>query len=399
MIIRVCDDDPTSAETWVDNIRQAVGGDHSVERLEEPLGAIQALVDRKKAAGDNGAFDFGDPTPFDEIDVLVADYDLIHIDDGGNRTTGEGVARLAKAYSRCGLIVVLNQFSKVDFDLSMTGHLVSWADVNVDARSIGEPALWRPVAEGEPFAPSYWSPLLQVADARKALTEKLAANLEIGVLASLDLHPEDLAGISDQAFAFLSEQAKSLPELAGVTVRTFLRQHLGSKDADPLMASPPDFAARLAASRIAKWLDRAVLRPLDAMADAAHLLERRPFLADASPQELEDPAWWADIRGVEGDKVRAIVAQARLEIVSGLLDRSVFGMPRLEANVEITALLDAWDFAPTADVVFAEDTSRFIPRDAAEEFRAGFGNFNDRRFVEKLGEKTYGPIRRFAFAD
>lgn len=169
MKIRVCDDETSSADEWVEAIHGALGADHSVERLLEPLAAIQELVDRKVSAlePEKKKFDAESSVCLDDIDILVVDFDLIHIDTGGNRTTGEGVARLAKAYSNCGLVVVLNQYSKVDFDLSMTGHLTSFADVNVDALTVGEPSLWL-AASTVDFKPSYWSPLLDVLPARRS---------------------------------------------------------------------------------------------------------------------------------------------------------------------------------------------------------------------------------------
>lgn len=396
MIIRICDDDQDSAETWVAEIASVVGDAHSVERLEHPVPAIEVLVDRKKAAQDTGSFDVVQPTQFDDFDILVVDYDLIHIDKGGNRTTGEGVARLAKAYSRCNLVVVLNQFSKVDFDLTMTGHLESWADVNIDARSVGEPSLWQ--AGGSDFAPSYWAPLLELADQRKAFAEKLAGQMDAPILAALELSTDDLTGISDQAFAFLSESAKALDQLGTVTSAEFIRQSLAKKDADALLASPPEFAARLVASRIAHWLDRSVWRPLDALIDAAHLIERRPYLTTATADQMLDLGWWASLRNGELGALREEVkAAALLGQVSRLVGKPVFSNARLEADALSTELANAYDYPPTADVVFAEDTSRFVERSAAKEFRAGFGNFNDRRFVEYLQGKDYGPVRRFAF--
>lgn len=398
MIVRICDDDPDSAETWVAEIAGLLSEGHSVERIADPLPAIQVLVDRKKAAQDAGSFDIGEPTPFDDFDVLVVDYDLIHIDEGGNRTTGEGVARLVKAYSRGNLVVVLNQFSKVDFDLTMTGHLESWADVNIDSRSIGETSLWK--SGDTQFAPSYWAPLLNLADERKAFAKKLAEQMDQPILAALELGADDLTGISDQAFAFLSESAKALDQLAAVTPAEFVRQILAKKDADALLASSPEFAARLVASRIAHWLDRSVWRPLDALIDAAHLIERRPYLTTANTDQMLDLGWWGSLRNGELGVLREEVKSAALlDQVSRLLGRPVFSSARLDADAFSTKLANFYNYPPTADVVFAEDTSRFVERSKAKEFRAGFGNFNDRRFVEYLQGKDYGPVRRFAFGD
>lgn len=400
MRIRVCDDEAASADEWVDAIQGAVGPDHSVERLQEPLAAIQELVDRKVAATDPNTkkFDAIAALRLDDIDILVVDFDLIHIDEGGNRTTGEGVARLAKAYSRCGLVVVLNQFSKVDFDLSMTGHLTSFADVNVDALTVGEPALWCAASRAD-FKPSYWSPLLDVLPARRDRAAAFAEALDEPMLAQIGLRPDDLRGISDDAFSFLSETADALAALADISGRTFLTKVLGADEAEAVIASSRTIAANLLVSRLAKWLDRGIARPLEAAVDAAHLVLQRPYLLDATPEDLLSEDFWRYLRGGEADKlIQRVREVAFLEDASALVGKPLFAINRLERDRELSELADAYDFPPTADMVFAEDTSRFIPRPAAKPFRAGFGNFNDRRFVEGTA-KRYGPSRHFAFGD
>jgi hypothetical protein len=398
--IRVCDDEAASADEWVDAIKEAVGAEHSVERLQDPLEAIQELVDRKVAALDPNTrkFNAEENVRLDKIDILVVDFDLIHIDEGGNRTTGEGVARLAKAYSKCGLVVVLNQYSKVDFDLSMTGHLTSFADVNVDALTVGEPSLWRATSQAD-FKPSYWSPLLDILPPRRDRAAAFAAALDEPMLAQIGLRPDDLRGISDDAFSFLSETADALAALAVITGRDFLRKVLGVDEAEAVIASSPAIAGNLLISRLAKWLDRGIARPLEAVVDAAHLVLQRPYFLDATPQDLLDENYWRQLRGVEAEKLIERVAQvAFLDQASALVGKKLFAVDRLERDEELSKLADAYDFPPTADMIFAEDTSRFIPRAAAKPFRAGFGNFNDRRFVEGI-DKRYGPSRHYAFGD
>lgn len=363
MKIRVCDDEAANADEWVEAISTAVGTVHSVARLQEPLGAIEELVGRKVAATDPNTkkFDGDNAVQLDDIDVLVIDYDLIHIDDRGNRTTGEGVARLAKAYSRCGLVVVLNQYSKVDFDLSMSGHLTSFADANVDSLTVGEPALWLAASEID-FRPSYWSPLLDVLPARRDCAAAFAEALDAPMLAQIGLRPGDLRGISDDAFSFLSETADSLAALAEISGRAFLAKILGADEAEALIASSPTIAANLLVSRLAKWLDRGIARPLEAVVDAAHLVLQRPYLLDATSEDLLNEDFWRQLRGVEAERlIERVKKVAYLERASALVGKPLFAIDRLERDKELSELAGAYDFPPAADVVFAEDTSRFIP--------------------------------------
>ena len=84
MRIAICDDDPDSAEEWKDRISAAVGDGHEVLRLSNPVTAIEQLVERKKLATVGKPFDAAVETVFDGVDVLVVDYDLIHIDPKGS---------------------------------------------------------------------------------------------------------------------------------------------------------------------------------------------------------------------------------------------------------------------------------------------------------------------------
>lgn len=399
MRITICDDDPDSAEEWKDRISAAVGNGHEVFRLPNPVAAIEQLVERKKLATVGKPFDAAVETAFDGIDVLVVDYDLIHIDQKGSRTTGEGVARLARVYSCCRYVIVLNQFARVDFDLGMIGNLASFADVNVFAGLVGEPALWLADAADD-FRPSYWHPTIPLVEERKAFLAENPDILDRRVLEFLGLKSAELHGISDAAFAYLSPEVQHLEDLEAVTVLQVLKRLLGELEADGLVASSREMASAFAVSRLAKWLDRAMLRPLDALTDAAHLAERRPYLLEAKAAELADAEFWVSLRGKEAERLTARVPEtAQLPLGKRLLARSVYVTARLEQVQGIDKLSDEFDYSILPDTVFAEDTSRFVQRKAAEEFRAGFNNFSDRRYVERLAGRNYGPQRRFAFGD
>jgi hypothetical protein len=324
---------------------------------------------------------------------------LIHIDDRGSRSTGEGVARIARTYSKCKFVVVLNQFSKVDFDLGMTGHLNSFADLNIDSKLVGEPALWIADADCD-FRPSYWTPILPVVSSRATYLDSADDLLGKTILEILGLEPGELHGISDTAFAYLSAEAEQLSELSTVKATDFLQRVLGEPESKALLASSQTLASAFIVARLAKWLERAALRPLDALVDAAHLAERRPYLLDATAEQMKDVEYWASLRGKEAAVLESsIPADVQLAVGEAWLGRPVYVNRRLEQVAGIRKKSEAFDYSILPDVVFAEDSSRFVPRDQAEEFRAGFNNFSDRRFVENFGDRTYGPQRRFAFGD
>jgi hypothetical protein len=103
--VLVCDDEPKVATEWLAEIEQALPAGaydlRPVPSSNDIKGAIQALLRRRVTIMEPG------PGPqerclFDEADVLVIDYDLVHVDENNTRYTGEEVARLARAFSDVG---------------------------------------------------------------------------------------------------------------------------------------------------------------------------------------------------------------------------------------------------------------------------------------------------------
>src|SRR5262249_46873034 len=79
------------------------------------------------------------------------------------------------------------------------------------------------------------------------------------------------------------------------------------------------------------------------------------------------------------------------------LGRPTFWWSRIQENELVIASRRDFDFVHLPNLVFAEDLSAFIPSAEATEFRTGYHNLNDRRFVKQVVGIEYGPKRRFAF--
>lgn len=399
MRVRVCDDDEAMADGWVAAIKKVTDG-YDVERMASAKEEISKLLLRKIAAEKKQ-----DPTAvpcgFDDVDILAVDYDLLHLDEDGSRTTGEGVARLARTFSSCGVIVVMNQFKGPQFDLGMRGHLDSHADLNVDANLVGRPALWRDLepAAGQ-FDPTTWTPLPSLFAAVRTLAADLEkTGLEATIMDLLGLPEPALAELSDTAFGFVDSKAETTEELSKVTVRGFLSQALPDEVlVKTLEAHSPKMLFSFTAFRIAKWLERAAFRPMDVLVDGLHLVDRLPFLIDPAKIDVESPDSWDKAAADPAEFLRwDILAKYRNDRASACLGRTVFDWYRLAEDDQIDQLQDAYIAADAVRFFLAEDTSRFVAREAVTRFRADFHNFGDRRAVERLVDITYGPMRRVTF--
>ncbi|NEJ82579.1 hypothetical protein GR268_39340 [Rhizobium leguminosarum] len=399
--VLICDDEPDAAETWVREIvetidatvydMQPVPPTAEIEKAIKVLLARRAALRAKEPRPD-------DPCLFDEIDVLIIDYDLIHVDDKKTRYTGEGVARLARVFSECGIVVVLNQFLEAQFDLGLRGHLESFADLNVDGELIATPGLWKE-APWDQFRPWYWPVLHKAASNFRSRVDflKVEGNLKLPILDVLGMKGIDASRLSDTAFGFLAPDASVYEELSKVTFFDFIGDNssaVDTSDSEALLEKDVDACARIAASRVAKWLEREVLGPQDVLVDLPHLLHRCPFLFEGDIDDID--AWNAAVGG-DLTKLKDIVPKDAVFEASAWLDRPAFWWRRIEQSDQIREARHAFDFALLPDFVFLEDASSFAKFDDAVEFRAGFHNPYDRRFAKRFEKIRYAPQRRFAF--
>lgn len=399
MRVRVCDDVEAIADGWVTAIKAETPDNYDVARMPNAKQEVSNLLLRKLAA-EKGENPLAHECGFDGVDILAVDYDLLHLDEEGSRTTGEGVARLARTFSNCGVVVVMNQYKGPQFDLGMRGHLDSFADVNIDATLVGRPALWRDLEPvDQQFDPTTWTPLPQLLGAVKALSADLEANgFDAPLMPIIGLAEKALASFSDTAFGFLSLEAETADALAKLTSRDFLMRCLTDELVGKLEAHAPRILYDFTAFRLAKWLERAVLRPMDVLIDGAHLIDRLPFMIDPAKVDMANATEWAKAASEPQVALRwDILEQYYNEKASSVLGRIVFDWYRLADDEKIDELQDAYLDEQPERFFLAEDTSRFVAREAVMRYRADFHNFGDRRAIERLPDLTYGPMRRVSF--
>lgn len=394
--VLVCDDEPEEADGWLAAVRTVASTEtydfRNTPTTEEAAHAVKTLLQRRRAAHE-GAAKPADGCIFDGVDVLIVDYDLLHIDENNARYTGEGVARLARTYADCGAVVVLNQYPEAQFDLSLKGHLSSHADLNIDVDLLATAGLWEP-PPWEGFRPWSWQRLSEAAEKQRRRSEALAGTgLDGSIVDFLGMTPEDAARLSDTAFGFLAPEAGDFAALMTQSFRGFLDQSPDGRDAAALINGDLAAAARFVSARVAKWLEREVLGPQDVLVDIPHLLQRFPFLV---PGDVADPqAWNEAIHDV--DSVKAALPDGVWFEHADWLSKPAVWWRRLEVNDDIRKKRLEFDYSVVPPIAFMEDVSAFCPMDDAREFRAGFHNAFDRRFVKAVNGIRYAPQRRFAF--
>jgi hypothetical protein len=392
----VCDDEPEIAKQWVADIGEALpdgkydlAGVPSKEEIKE---AIQVLLKRRRGAA------AAERCLFDYADVLVLDYDLYHVDEENTRYTGEGVARLVRVHSECAVIVVLNQFMDAQFDLGMRGHIDSFADLNLDGDLVGAGGLWNEGPWTE-FRPWIW-PVLHDSATRFRAREAaliLPDALHRPIVELMGMKISDAGRLSDTAFGFVAPDARDYDSLAKKTFADFIAgksSGIEGEGGSSLLNADPAACARIASSRIAKWLEREVLGPQDVLVDVPHLLQRCPYLLAGDISDLN--TWNAAL--FDGKKAigKIIPADAWFG-AENWLGQPVLWWPRVEALEEVREARGTFDFAKAPDFVFMEDASCFGTLADATEFRAGFHNSYDRRYLKKFENIRYAPQRRLAF--
>lgn len=360
--VGLLDDHDSQADSWLAAM-QAVSPESGFEFVKVSAGDFTAGIEvlakhRQQILRDKPAETANAPaTLFDEYDILVVDYDLTFFDEGVFHT-GEQVAYLARTFSQCGLIVLMNQF-KVDFDLSLRGHPESYADLNIPSSLIGSESLWSE-SPSSSFRP--WNvPSLGGAAARfQTRVDQLESSLDRPILDFLGLGG-DFHNIPLSVLSFLSVEGV---EPQSVTFRDFVNgsQHGARIDGVNLGKQ----AARVAASRIGVWVEQMLMPLQDVLVDAPHLLSREGW--PVGPDH--------DVHGLPTE-VRQALTECEFELEGWTSGRRCW---RWSCAVQKMAVMEAPE-VDGADFVFCEDVSRFAPFDAARSFLCDLPTPYTRRFV------------------
>jgi hypothetical protein len=324
------------------------------------------------------------PTCFDEAGILFVDYRLIELHLGF--ITGEEVAYFARAFSKCGLIVGLNQFSGGGrvFDLTLSGHPESFADLNISDADIENPGLWTDDNVGNGFRPWHWPNLPRAAESfEKRVSE--VPDLNQPLFQFLEFTPDLVNSLPRAASDYLSKRHRA-DGLSETTFADFLSSGFCLRGNDTTIDA---YKKRIIAARLGKWLDRFILGGQNTLVDAPHLVSRFPSLLGEEPSIQS-------LNALSGPKppLSAVLEKYAFK-KSNWLSRPAWFWEILKEDPAITEVSNPWE-RKDFPFCFCEDTSTFVACGEEREFVASVPSPFTRRFVKIVDGVEYVPELRFA---
>lgn len=404
--VLICDDKPDRVIRWKEAVEGQVGslGWH-VESITSTALAIlvKALGAREIASRKNEKAELTEAQAavldeLDAADLVILDSDLspdpldvesLGVDDAEDvegtlrNQYGDSIARQVRTYTTAGFIVVVNMFwtkhpSPKVFDLTLTQGVGTFADLHIREGELDDPDLWSASAGTQPRFNPWSRPLLTLAPDMVRRSEAAIPDFKTKVLDYLGLSTIEINPSQLDAFA---EADPTFEDLA--------KSALGFKYDDKVHDS--DAVRRMAASVVRRWLARVVVASQDTVCDAPYLLARYPRLL--GPDAGNPDAWNATAVKDNRDTIPLpLAAGAEIIELRPFTDRTVYSVARARQLVSLTERSDV----DTANLVFAENASTFVPSRQAAQFEAEVTGSYFRRHLVDLGEDEVAnePFRR-----
>lgn len=377
--ILIVDDEPERSREWAARLRSLGFADATVTALdiEEARTLIKgADARRRRAREQSDPFAADLPCDLDTVDVLVVDYDLQELLEVGEWSTGLQVATLARALSRVKAIVLVNQFGTNSFDLTLSKHAYSHADLDVGSGQLLNPAFWdRSRVDG--YAPWGWNDGVLRTSARMEETLRwVVPRLDSPVLTSLGF--TTAADESTASRRLPKELWQECVEDPSHTFRELVRESefLTPKDRGAI-ATFDEPCARVAGALVAHWLERWVIPTNEILIDLPHMASAYPWLL----RSKEDIECWQTTTSIDNG-FDALVPEVRDHAFE-----PGFPLPRpvvwRHAVVEDARLAEPKGFTYDGfpDLVFCEDTSKFQPFEDTRAFSCRLPGGDPQRFV------------------
>ena len=425
--ILIYDDDPERAKGFEGKLEKGLneakkGEDFNVKSLDKNKfqNAIKALEQRRIDFREPKEIDFEESSndglkKIDNASIFIIDYDLLYSQEENEgkekreefftgSLTGEIVAYLVRCFSKCKLIIGLNQYGNNPFDLTLRGDLDSFADLNLGDQQLDNPNLWKSDWEDskQKFRSWSWPNLCNLLCDFDERVEDVQGNLGASISEFLGFGSELFELLPREIVQFIWKDKGK--EHFQTTFREFITESgngLKSKDARKLKSCTNDrVLARVGAARISKWLEQLVLPEQDILVDAPHLVTRFPSLITGDKKDIETWNKTARLAGHEDLGLDTnLIGRYRFgrDDKSHWISRPVWFWDKLRECEEIQEVTEPW-LTATPDWVFCENASRFYNYEECREFLADTISPFTQRFVKYCDEDEvdYRPRARFS---
>ncbi|MCY3570796.1 MAG: hypothetical protein OXH19_05590 [Chloroflexi bacterium] len=372
MQVLVYDDHPEIAESLANRVRTVCGEASVTAVKQDDFQESIGLLNSRRTAWRRGESKAAliESNLIDTADVIVIDYDLLGYSDQGD-TTGSRLAYLLRCFSKCGLIVVLNEYGANSFDLSLRSPSAGFADLHLGDIQIGNPGLWTRPFEG--YRPWHWPSLPEARSDFEECVKDVEGNLEEPILEFLGLQ---------RLIDWLPKGARDFfhgsGNLESVRFNDFVKRARGGAESKDEL--PPEYMARVAAARLLALLNSLILPEQSILVDAPHLASRFPSLVREEHRDIHGWNGLCDPISENVDELLADVVQKHRFEKRHWLWRPAWYWPDISRDARIPEVQDPW-VVEDVDWVFCENVSRFVPGKLADDFRADVSPPFDKRFV------------------
>ena len=420
--ILIYDDEPERKGRFKGELEKSLNEANQSENfdvvsLEVPefQNAIKSLAQRRINFRENDEIDFQDNSNngMEEIDnasIFIIDYDLLSNqgEENGEKMelftgslTGEVIAYLVRCFSRCKLIVGLNQYGNNPFDLTLRGDLDSFADLNLGGDQLDNPNLWMGDWKDSKhvYRPWSWPNLADSIYNFDKRIKKVQEKLNEPICDVLGFDPEAFQLLPREIVQFIGQYEEK--ESVQTTFWDFITKSgngLKPKDTKEIKKGINGHVlARIGAARISKWLEQLVLPEQDILVDAAHLVARFPSLISGDTENIE--TWNETARlvdytnlGLNTDPIEPYRFKKDYWI-----SRPVWFWDKLRECEDIKEVTEPW-LTAGPNWVFCEDASRFYNHEECREIIADTTSPFTQRFVKYFDEDEvdYRPRARFS---
>jgi hypothetical protein len=383
------DDERRIAHNYVESLQKIedVNRDFEVSSLDNATFGkeLDALETRRNNFRNN---EINNPDSLlDETSIFIIDSDLLKYSEKGY-LNGEDVAYLARCFSKCLLIIGLNQFNRPDetiFDLTLKGHPESYCDLNVSSTQICNPGLWG--KNRLKFRPWHWPDLSKFVESSEKRITETKNHLDDSIV--------EVLGLNDAVNEFspaTNEFIGSDPEKA--TFREFaMHSGRGLKAKDVNLDE--EVLIRIAEARLSKWLERLVLTGQDILVDAPHLVSRYPSLLKTDHKSRDE---WNKTTNLINTKDLPLDYEKIEQYMfkkECWLSRPAWLWSNLSNSSIIEEVSEPWKKENTK-FRFCEDSTTFESGKNYREFRAGVDTVYVQRFINNplIERVDYQPRAR-----
>ena len=390
----IYDDEKTHAKRYTDmleNIKEVNNSYNIISYDNDEFKSVYKILKKRRSdSRDNNEQEWNDEE-IDNAAIMIIDYDLVeaHSEIPDN---GEEIAYYVRMFSKCDYVILLNRFGHKTFDLNLTGHIDSYADINIGMEDLNNQGLWTGRSDG--YKPWYWPSLISVqenyskrfSDVRKHFRESL----------------KDFFGLADSFFYSLSQSSlqhlgMDRENIEKTTFEDFFNNSdMILKGRDEECGFSDEMKAQIVASRLSKWFERTVIPGQDVLVDCPHLVSRFPSLVNDTGIKVWDKT--AIVDDFDALPIHKKVIDKYMFKKNYWLSRPCWIWDLLSECKDILEIFEPWK-KMDIPFVFTEDASSFHPKEKCREFVSAVDSPFRKRYVYHFDDEDvkYRPkVRLYA---